>query len=248
MSKTVTDKSHFDQLFKLDRLDLIIQHLRVVFQQHADDQLLQELQQLDGRLVANQKQVLVENTERNQIRARLLYMVKEAIALGYLEPEKPDRPPKTWTFVLLIAAALLLVAFIIWIKIFNSSAPESSASVQPQAPIDPDTTKLQNPSAGNPVAVKPIKIKGKQDPGPGVQPEKKPTLIPVLLILNAVCKDADVLVDGIVVLAEQVSSTRKQVYVQGGMMHTFKVGSAIQSKMVDSALTSDTVEVVLNCH
>ncbi len=248
MSKTVTDKSHFDQLFKLDRLDLIIQHLHVVFQQHADDQLLQELQQLDGRLVANQKQVLVENTERNQIRARLLDMVKEAIALGYLEPEKPDRPPKTWTFVLLTAAVLLLVAFIIWVKIFNSPVPDSSASVQPQAPVGLDTTKLQNPSAGNPVAVKPIKIEGKQDPGPSVQPEKKPILIPVLLILNAVCKDADVLVDGIVVPAEQVSSTRKRVYVQGGMMHTFKVGSATQSKMVDMGPSSDLIEIVLNCY
>lgn len=248
MSKTVIDKLHFDQLFKLDRLDLIIQHLRVVFQQHADDQLLQELQQLDGHLVANQKQVLVENTERNQIRARLLDMVKEAIALGYLLPEKPGRPPKTWTFVLLTAAVLLLVAFTIWIKIFNSAAPKSGASVQPQAPIGPDTTKSQNPSAGNPISVKPQIAEGAQAPGHGVQPEKKPTLIPVLLMLNSVCKDADVLVDGIVVPAEQMSSTRKLVYVQGGMMHSFKVGSATQSKMVDLEPSSDLIEVVLNCY
>ncbi len=120
--------------------------------------------------------------------------------------------------------------------------------MQPQAPIGLDTTKSQNPSAGNRIPVKPQIIEGAQASGHGIQPEKKSKLIPVLLILNSVCKDADVFVNGIVVPAEKVSTTRKRVYVQGGMLHTFKVGSATESKMIDLEPSSDLIEVVLNCY
>lgn len=246
MSKTVIDKPHFDQLFNLDRLDLIIQYLRVVFQQHADDQLLQELRQLDGRLVANQKQVSVENTERNQIRARLLDMVKEAIALGYLEPKKNGWSKRIWLFV--FAVFLVLCVCVLWIKMRPVPTPERVPALSPIVSVRPDTTSLEQSRIEPPTASQVFKEERKSSLPPEGTAPKSDQLIPVLLIINSVCKDVDVLVDGIVVPAEQVSSTRKRVYVQGGMLHTFKVGSATQSKMVDMVQTSDAVEVVLNCH
>jgi|GEM_PF-3624490 len=240
------DKPHFDQLFNLDRLDLIVQHLRVVFQQHADDQLLQELQQLDGRLVANQKQVLVENTERNQIRARLLDMVKEANALGYFEPEKNGWSKRIWLFV--FGVFLVLFVCVFWIKMRPVPIPEPVPALSPIVSVRPDTTSLKQSRIEPPTASQAFKKETKSSLMPEGTAPKSDQLIPVWLIINTVCKDADVLVDGIVVPAEKVSTTRKRVYVQGGMLHTFKVGSATESKMIDLEPSSDLIEVVLNCY